>query len=293
MSINIFLLDKSKNTKKEQRIKKPKTYQELIEQLRSIFHNLPEYYELFILNKKNEEIIINNEEEYQIINGILFIREIGNNNLEQSLFEKNYNKLSESNQIILDEKYNCILCSTIIKKEKPYFCYKCQKIFHEKCLKDWDNKCKSQNKNLECPNCRNKLSIESWNKKLDFEENRKYDANLLNEINDLNEKIKKNDVIKKYAKKTTKIFKNILNKINEIHFIINDQYNNELNNIINMSPLNNGHLYLYIDDISTFINEELDKLTDFIKINKTNLKDKIIIDNKIINPLSSPREGSI
>ena len=287
MSINIFLLDKSKNTKEEQRIKRPNTFQELINQLRSTFHNLPEYYEFYIVNQKNEEIIINNEEKYKNINDILFISEIDNNNLGQSLFEINYDKLSESKQQILDEKYNCILCSSVIKKENPYFCYKCQKIFHEKCLKDWDNKCKSQNKNLECPNCRNKLAIENWNKKLDFEENRKYNANLLNEINNLNEKIKKNDEIKKYAKKTTKIFKNILKKINEINFIINDQYNNELNNLINMNPLNNGHLYLYIDDISTFIYEELDKLTYYIKINKTNLKDKIINDNQIINNYSN------
>ena len=41
MSINIFLLDKSKNTKEEQRIKRPNTFQELINQLRSTFHNLP------------------------------------------------------------------------------------------------------------------------------------------------------------------------------------------------------------------------------------------------------------
>ena len=39
-------------------------------------------------------------------------------------------KLAESKQDILDEKYNCNICTIIIKKEKPYLCYKCQKIFH-------------------------------------------------------------------------------------------------------------------------------------------------------------------
>ena len=48
----------------------------------------------------------------------------------------NYNKLSESKQDILDEKYNCYICNSNIKNENPYFCYICQKIFHEKCLKD-------------------------------------------------------------------------------------------------------------------------------------------------------------
>ena len=79
----------------------------------------------------------------------------------------------------------CILCSTFIKKEKPFFCYSCQKIFHEKCLKDWDEKCKRQNKTLTCPNCRNELPFEKWNKKLDYEDDRKFNANLMNEINKL------------------------------------------------------------------------------------------------------------
>ena len=111
---------------------------------------------------------------------ILFIKETDKDILGKSKFEINYDRLSESKQNILDEKYNCNICQIIIKNEKPYLCYKCQKIFHEKCLKDWDNKCKSQNKILECPICRNKLSIENWNKKLDHDNDRKDNANLLN-----------------------------------------------------------------------------------------------------------------
>ena len=135
---------------------------------------------LFVLDEHNNEIKINSDLNYNKINDILFIREINKNNLDLSIFNLNYNLLFESKQEILDEKYSCLLCSIIIKNEKPYFCYKCQKIFHDKCLKDWNEKCKLQNKNFSCPNRRNELPIENWNKKLDYEENRIDDANLMN-----------------------------------------------------------------------------------------------------------------
>ena len=56
----------------------------------------------------------------------------------------NYKKLPESKQEKLDEKYSCTLCSGIIKKENPNFCYQCQKIFHDKCLKKWDKNLKKK-----------------------------------------------------------------------------------------------------------------------------------------------------
>ena len=41
-----------------------------------------------------------------------------------------------------------------------------------------------QNQNLNCPICRNELSLENWKKKNDFKENREENANLLNQINE-------------------------------------------------------------------------------------------------------------
>ena len=153
--IDIYLLDKLNNPMEEMNMGKPDTYLLLLQQIKQKLKNIPEYYEIFIIDKNNKEIKINNEESYKTIEDILFIREIDYNMLQQSLFEMNYNRLSESQQEILNEKYNCILCTMTIKNEKPYFCYKCQNIFHEKCLRDWDKKCKLQNKVLFCPNCRN------------------------------------------------------------------------------------------------------------------------------------------
>ena len=298
-NLKIFLLDKLNNAQAEYNIIKPNTYQDLLKQLRQKFPNVPEYVEFFIIDIKNKEIKIDSQEKYSKIQDILFIRQIDILALQKSVFERNFEKLSESNQEILAEKFNCIICSNIIKNEKPYLCYKCQYIFHEKCLKDWDKKCKSKNIKLECPNCRNELPIEKWNKKLNYEEDRNDNANLINRINDykLNEnmnnninmikdkkikeleenEVKKNELINKYQEyfnKTIKIFKNILNKINSMHDSLNLEKNNKLNNLINTYSLDFQNVN--VDEVSNIFNEELDR---FI----INLKNININNNKIKN----------
>ena len=57
--IDIFLLDNLNNIKNEVSMKKPKTYQELLNQLGKKLKNLPKYYEIYIIGKNNEEIKIN------------------------------------------------------------------------------------------------------------------------------------------------------------------------------------------------------------------------------------------
>ena len=277
-NLQIFLLDNLGNTKNEISVIKPKTYEELLDLLKQKFKNISEYYELFIIDKNNQEIKINTEGKFELIEGILFIREIEDKLLEISIFEKNYNELSESKQEILDEKFNCLLCSIIIKKENPYLCYKCQKIFHEKCLKDWDTKCKSQNKSLLCPNCRNELSIEKWNRKLNYEEERVEKGYILNKINELkNNKIKQNELIQKYEKyiyQTIEIFKNILVQLNSIYNLLKLEKNIKLNNLINQYPLNINNLD--INKISNIIKENFNQfkiyiMNDYISINHINL----------------------
>ena len=122
--MNILILDNLGNLKEEIAINRPKTYQELLKYL----NNKNKLYEIFIYDNNNK-IIINNEDKFKIIKDILFIKEINKDDLEKSIFSKNYDKLSESKQDILDEKYNCNLCQIIIKNEIPYLCYKCQKYF--------------------------------------------------------------------------------------------------------------------------------------------------------------------
>ena len=165
-------------------------------------------------------------------------------NLDLSLFQINYNKLPESSQEKLDEKYNYILCEIIIKNENPYLCYKCQKIFHEKCLKYLDNKYKSQNKTLTCPNCRNELPLDEWNKKLNYEENRKDFANLLDQLNKLSDNTsQRNEIMNKYdvsmVRGTEEIeaLRSILDKVNIFNNLLKLENNNKLNELTNSHPL--------------------------------------------------------
>ena len=304
--MDVYLLDNLNNIKDEIKIIKTKTYESLFNQLKKKFQNLSEYYELFIVDKNNKEILINNEEKYKLVEDILFIRETDKDLLEQSMFEINYNKLPESNRDILDQNYSCKICTMIIKNEKPYFCYNCQKIFHQKCLKDWDKESKSHNRKLLCPNCRNALPIEKWRKKLDFEDSRKEigelinygtndnkSNNIMNIINDKKiNKLKENNnkqheiikIYEKYIEKTITIFKNILNKIHLLHYILNLKINDKLNDLITIYPLNIQNLQ--IEDISKVINEELEQFKNYyININKVDI-DEIMIDyNKMINKL--------
>jgi hypothetical protein len=131
-----------------------------------------------------------------------------------------------------------------------------------------------QNQDLICPNCRNVLKLENWNKKLDYEDNRKDDANLMNEINELRDiKVIQNELIKKYEKyieKTIAIFNKLLSEFNMIHNLFKFEINNQLNDIKNLYPLNFQNLD--IDNLSNVIIEELNQFKFHISNNgKINL----------------------
>ena len=300
--IEVYILDKSNNIKGEVIIERPNSYIKLLETIRKdlkIQYNIL----IFILDQNNNAIEIYNEEKYKLVEDILFIREIENDIFGQSLYEFNYNRLSETNQQILDEKYNCILCQVVIKNEKPYFCYKCQKIYHKKCLQRWDNTCKNQNKNLVCPNCRNELPIEEWNKKLNYEEERKGNANLIEKIREfelgynmykniniikdrkINE-LKYNEdnqnelmkIYKNYIKKTFQLLIDILYSLNSIHSAIYLKENEKIIKIINKNRLYIRDLDL--SEISNVIDEELAKFQSYI-IEKNTFENKI--NNNIVN----------
>ena len=267
--IYLCLLDNLNNIVEESYIIKPMMFPELLDIIPKKFKNLSEYYNIFFLSENNNEIIINNDDEYKLSNDILFIREFKIENMKKSMFEKNYNKLSQSKQEILDEKYNCLLCNENIKKEKPLFCYKCQKIFHKKCLEIWAKKRKSQNQELECPYCKNELPLEEWRFKLDYEEGRINEAEKMEKMNQnkLNNNLYyninkiKDKKIKELEKERNEIkerynsnFKNISFKINEIYSLIKN--NNKLNTE-----------KLLIDNKSNDIFQELEEIKKYIKNN--------------------------
>ena len=300
--LHIFFLDVMNNIQEEKNINKPISYQDLLKQIEHEFKNLPENIQIFYLSENNQEIDIDDEQQYKLmIDDIIFIRVIDINMAQKTVFERNYNILPKNKQNILDEKYNCTFCLEIIKNENPYLCYQCQNLYHEKCLKGWDKKCKSHNQNLTCPNCRNPLPIEKWGKKLNYEQNRKEDASLINEINDykldinMNKNIinikdkkikelkmdiaKQNELIKKYEEyidKTIGIFKNLLDNIYSMNILIKIENNNNLKNAINKYSLNKNNLD--INNISIIITEELEKLKNYI-INNNHIDNNLNIHN--------------
>ena len=173
-------------------------------------------------------------------------------------------------------------------------------------MKRWDAECKRKNKNLACPNCRNVLPIGEWNKKLDYEDNRKDTADLLNQLNNYEsnnifndknyngmKKTNKHNLIKYYEKyigKTIEIFKYILNYINSIHKLLKVENSEELDDLMKNYPLNFHNLE--INEISYVIYEELRQLLIYLKNkNNTNINENIIQNNHIINRRGSMNEN--
>ena len=101
----VFILNSSNNTKGELNIIKPKTFKDLLNILKKRIKTLSDNFTLFIYDKNNNEININNDEKYNTIEDILFLRELDKKRkLIPSIFEMNYDKLSESQQEILEQK---------------------------------------------------------------------------------------------------------------------------------------------------------------------------------------------
>ena len=152
--------------------------------IKNSFKNLPKYYKIFYQTENNNEKIIINNEDYKLSKDILFIHEIAPVDLGQSIFSFNYDKLSESKQDILDEKFSCSICNENIKNEKPLLCYRCQKIFHKKCLENWEKNCFKDNKRFNCPYCKNDLPLKDWKEKINYEEERKNTSEIMKKLNE-------------------------------------------------------------------------------------------------------------
>ena len=237
-NITLFLLDDSHNLIEEKNIPRPKTYDELKLAIKNIFIRPLENYQIFYYNIYNIKKIINNEEEYISVKDILFINELKEKEKEKqepSIYKLNYDELSESKQDILDEKYNCNICQEIIKgEEQPLFCYQCQKLFHKKCLEDWNNKCTEKNLEFSCPKCKYELPLKDWHKKLNYNDERINEVNLMKEITNKNQKNKELErelnIIKSdsYDK-----FKNIYDKVEQINSFFEKNKLDSINIIIN------------------------------------------------------------
>ena len=239
-NINLFLLDDSHNLIEEKNIPKPKTYNELKLIINNIFIRPLNNYQIFYYNIYNLQKIITNDEEYKQSKDILFINELKEKEKpKESMYESNYDKLSESKQDILDERYNCNICQEIFKEEEqPLLCYRCQKLFHKKCLEDWNNKCIEKNIEFSCPKCKYELPLKDWNKKLNYNDERLNEVNLMKEItnkNQLNTELKSEYSI--FKLNTYDTFKNILDKVDKINSLF-EKNKPDSNNIISSNEFN-------------------------------------------------------
>ena len=259
LKIDIILLDKSGNTIEQLNIKKPETYYEFLNIIKTKM-NLPEYYKIYYQNG-NEKIIINNSDNYKLAKDILFIHECNS---------INYEELHGFEQELLDEKYNCIICKEKIKNNKQLMCYQCQNIYHKKCLEEWENRCKIENKTFSCPKCKYELPFIKWKAKVNYEEEKNNEANMLDELNKNKNKIKelidnnmynnykdKYDILKneyyKYIENTSNLLKNIFNKTIGIIALINND---------NIKKYDRN--FIYINDISVNIFKNFKIIENFI-----------------------------
>ena len=207
---------------------------------------------------------------------------VDNDNLGLSQFSSDYDELSESKKDILNNKYNCSICLTIIKNENPLFCYICQKIFHHSCLKNWDTRLKQMHKTLSCPICRNQLPIQEWKEKRNHDEDRTEEAEILN-------KVHKFSSSNEYSQKSANLLRIILKRFNDMHSLIDHQKNNKLNELIEQFASN-----LFdpsIDDISIAILEELEFLEEYIEKKEIIKKNDIIYLNEINLKYVVEKEG--
>ena len=263
--LKINLVDDNLKEIKQFIIQKPKLFEEVkffIEQ--NISKNT------IILNSlEKDKYELKSQKDYEkaSLNNVLYARKIesGKENLAESIFTRNLNKLSESKQDIMTEKYSCSICLELIKDENPLLCYVCQKIFHHKCLTNWERQQKEKNLKLSCPNCRNELPLNKWKEKLDFKEMRENDADIMSQMN--SGSLSTNQ----YIIKSNELFEKILLELNEIYSLIHPNENQKLNDLINR--IKNNITTPSIDDITIEILEQLKLIKNYIKaipVNKNN-----------------------
>ena len=230
---NIFLLEANNTIVEEHIIDKPRAYVQLIKALKDTIIKLPKEKKEFSLfyfwpNSDNiyEEKIINQSDDYKKTKDTILIRVNETAGNPKSSLSLTYDKLNQDIKKIIEERYSCKICCKFVEeiKEKPIFCPECQKIFHKKCLENWEEKCKKNNKDFNCPFCNNKLPLNEWKEKLYHDENIKNDIIIMNQIiaNDLiNERkirMLQNELKSKdeQLNKEPDIFLNILKQINNI-----------------------------------------------------------------------------
>ena len=255
-NINIILIDELYNIIEALNLNRPNTYSNLLSTIKTKFKNLKQNYNIFYITDNYKEKILSTEEDYTIVNDILYIR-----NIEE--LENSFSKLSKSLNMNFENKFQCVICKEIIYNEKPLYCYRCLKLYHQNCLKNWKRVEEEKGNDLNCPACKYILNLEEWEKKIDHEDNMKKDEKFIKIIEEYT----------KYKSQAGKLFENIFNEIMKIK-----SYLSIKNKKLNINQLSSNS----INDLPNIINEELKEIKNNLKIffgEYENIIEDNILDN--------------
>ena len=287
MMLNILLFNQSDYLVEELRIEKPKTYNDLLDNISKLIEHLPNNYEIYFLNN-HQNMLLNNKENYKLVKNIIFINEI--NNPDELVLSQS--KKEEKNEI--EDKYTCNICREKITEDKPLLCYQCQVIYHKKCLKKWNKACSLQQVDFSCPKCKFHLPLSDWKEKINYEEeiNNEFISN-----NDINKKIIKDnkidknqyDILKKEYKMLITKYSKILEIIHKKSYDIISLLTTNNNIIINNSKKTN------LSDLYNMIIDNLIIVENYVKYKIIKKKEKINDINEYmpneINCIYAPKEN--
>ena len=274
LKINNLLSNVLNGNKEEFNLNKPKTFQELLTQIKQNLKNIPEYYEIFYLDKNNKEIKVDSEEKYNIIEDIIFIRGKDDNKTVDNKLDENINnnQIIEKNQKINDSKDSDEIKNEKLKKYEEYI---------EKTFDAFKNI-------LTKINSINSLLSLSKNSKLDY---------LIDEYK-LNFENLEIDEISKVINDELELFKNYIIKNNnlnmnnkKIEIDLNEPQINEDKNKINLTYFakSKGDYNIFgcefvennKDNIELMINGDKSELIDKCQLKEGENKITLIIKNKL------------
>ena len=289
MVLNILLFNQSDYLIEEVRIEKPKTYNDLLDNILKLIKYLPNNYEIYFLNN-HQNMLLNNKENYKLVKNIIFINEINN----QDELVLSQSQKEEKNEI--EDKYTCSICKEKITEDKPLLCYQCQAIYHKKCLKKWDKACILQQVDFSCPKCKFNLPLSDWKEKINYKEEINNESISDNNKNKNKKIIKDNKIDKNQYDILKKEYKMLINKNSKILEIIHKKSYDIIsllttnnNNIINNSKKNN------FNDLYNMIIDHLIIVENYVKYQIIKKKEKINDINEYmpneINCIYVPKEN--
>ena len=288
--LNILLFNQSDYLIEELRIEKPKTYNDLLDNISKLIEHLPNNYEIYFLNN-HQNMLLNNKENYKLVKNIIFINEI--NNPDELVLSQS--KKEEKNEI--EDKYTCNICREKITEDKPLLCYQCQVIYHKKCLKKWNKACSLQQVDFSCPKCKFNLPLSDWKEKINYEEeiNNEFISN--KNINKNKKIIKDNKIDKNQYDILKKEYKMLITKYSKILEIIHKKSYD----IISLLTINNNNIIINnskktnLSDLYNMIIDNLIIVENYVKYKIIKKKEKINDINEYmpneINCIYAPKEN--